>query len=469
MSLPGRTGCLTLLLFFATGLLPAQTAQTPWAIGLGGGMVQYLTHPSLPTLPSEGYFPGADISLNKYLNGAFDFRTSLAFGPEVRFPGYGDAIVSGYYLDMSYQLRFKVNNGLFLRESSFLGPYAVIGIGGSYVPGHPDAYVPLAGGIRFRLSPRASLQVETVRKLSLNKDQQQLAHAIAFIYNLPSSPAGTPPEEPEPASPLLATLLPSDTDQDGLVDGLDVCPDEAGPLSLDGCPEKETVTSLAVLDTAKTTGDPEIPLVVDEPEAITPLTDSLELVAEPLIAEEGAPGPLVPASGPERETEVPVEESPPTDNDWAVAEPEPQLPEKSEIEWALSDPESQPLEQGNLPSSVPAPAPLVEPEPEPILPVEVVVGTDRVSVTEEPVFEPQPDPMPCASAAEVVTDPVFFAYASDQLDATAKSRLDELAKVMKSCREAQLVLEGHTDDIGAENDNLVLSIMRAYHVKYYLV
>ncbi|MCB0851183.1 MAG: OmpA family protein, partial [Bacteroidetes bacterium] len=32
-----------------------------------------------------------------------------------------------------------------------------------------------------------------------------------------------------------------------------------------------------------------------------------------------------------------------------------------------------------------------------------------------------------------------------------------------------LVLKGHADARGAEKENLVLSIMRAYNVKYYLV
>ena len=59
---------------------------------------------------------------------------------------------------MNYQLRFKINNGVFMKENARIAPYLAFGIGGSYVQNNPDAYIPLGGGIRFRLGQRFSIR-----------------------------------------------------------------------------------------------------------------------------------------------------------------------------------------------------------------------------------------------------------------------------------------------------------------------
>ena len=459
-----------MLLLLLPGLLPAQTAQFPWAVSAGGGVARYLSHPGMPNTGSTAFFPGTEVAVTKYLNGAFDLRTALAFGPRVQYPGWGDALVSGHYLDMSYQLRFKVNNGLFLRESAFLGPYAILGVGGSYVPGHPDAYVPLGGGIRFRLHPRASVQVETVRKLSLNKDQQQLAHAIAFVYNLNTEPQPALPEEEMTEEQLLAALIPADQDGDGLVDQLDACPDLAGPLALDGCPEAEPLTEIALLDTVAPTADPEwVAEATPEPQP-EPLPEP-----EPeLPAWEPEPQPQVAFVEPEPEP-IPLQPEP-------IAEPEPALVLDTPDPFRPAQPEPTPAPAVALemPTEQPQEAEeswmevVEEPLPVQEEPAEVAEAESETpwQAPEPPALPVQPvrESLPCGQGYEAPKPaPVLFAYASDQLDPAAKDQLAQLAEMLKSCKQAQLVLEGHTDDIGAENDNLVLSIMRAYNVKYYLV
>lgn len=64
---------------------------------------------------------------------------------------------------------------------------------------------------------------------------------------------------------------------------------------------------------------------------------------------------------------------------------------------------------------------------------------------------------------------VYFDNASYELNAEAMSVLDRAAKLMRDNPSLDLQVMGHTDESGGERNNIVLSIQRAYKVKYYLV
>lgn len=64
---------------------------------------------------------------------------------------------------------------------------------------------------------------------------------------------------------------------------------------------------------------------------------------------------------------------------------------------------------------------------------------------------------------------VYFDNASYELNAEAMSVLDRAAKLMRDNPGLDLQVMGHTDESGGERNNIVLSIQRAYKVKYYLV
>jgi hypothetical protein len=163
-----RIANLLILLLFSIGLIPlngvAQTASNRWALSLGTGVATYQSFPNAGPSIAPMFDPIYAFSALRYLRGGFDFRTQIAASPKVRYPVSDAGRMTSNWMDMSYQLLFKLNNGVFFRENAFIGPYMVLGIGGSYVQNMPDAYVPLGGGIRFRLGPRSSIRVETIKK-----------------------------------------------------------------------------------------------------------------------------------------------------------------------------------------------------------------------------------------------------------------------------------------------------------------
>lgn len=64
---------------------------------------------------------------------------------------------------------------------------------------------------------------------------------------------------------------------------------------------------------------------------------------------------------------------------------------------------------------------------------------------------------------------LLFETKSDVIKQESYSSLNELGKVLIKDDKAKLYLEGHTDDVGNDNDNLDLSRRRAVSVKKYLM
>lgn len=77
---------------------------------------------------------------------------------------------------------------------------------------------------------------------------------------------------------------------------------------------------------------------------------------------------------------------------------------------------------------------------------------------------------PKADLTKALTfDNVNFATSSAQLTDGSKAQLDDLTKIMKAFPKVDVKIEGHTDNVGNEAANLMLSKSRAASVKTYLV
>ncbi|MEL6592474.1 MAG: OmpA family protein [Bacteroidota bacterium] len=435
--------CFVLLLMPMLG--QAQTKQDRWALSLGGGAIRYTSVPGLEQPPLPMYDPGIHLGATRYLRGGFDFRTQLAYVPQARIPLADGTRPTFGLIDMNYQLMFKFNNGVFMRESAFFAPYLVFGIGGSYASEIPDAYVPLGGGVRFRLGDRASLRLETVRKVSLNKQAEQLAHAVAFVYNLPGKERiPEDPQDLENAENLVASMIPQDRDQDGIMDIEDNCPDEPGVVRLNGCPENSTpsntVSKSPVIAEESKSGDP-----------LKNLEESLPKDQEELYAYAPLPKEVDP-SEPMGKVGSLAELSMPAESTMIVYESQPEARQK-EPQTATTSP-SGPT-NGRI---------IAEKE------LEEVVTDKLMKEVLSTNVRPEVD-SPCGDfgVAEGDMMPIQFPTNSYSLESESYSTLDRIAEAMQSCPNINLVLEGHADAMGTDDDNLVLSVMRAYNVKYYLV
>jgi len=71
----------------------------------------------------------------------------------------------------------------------------------------------------------------------------------------------------------------------------------------------------------------------------------------------------------------------------------------------------------------------------------------------------------------VITLPssVLFETGKNELLPSAKERLSEVSKALEQVGDRKIVIEGHTDDVGSDADNLELSKARANTVREYLI
>jgi len=124
----------------------------------------------------------------------------------------------------------------FLSSDSPVIPYASLGYGYVYEKAGHDVEVvnnlqaSPGLGVKLRLEDRAYLNWESQYRYSLSDDRHNLHHGLGFLYYL--GPRKTKKSKIRDTSKL-------DSDGDGIIDELDLCPQVAGLESLQGCPDKD--------------------------------------------------------------------------------------------------------------------------------------------------------------------------------------------------------------------------------------
>lgn len=445
-------------------MVQAQTYERRWALSVGGAALQYVAPTGTPTLVNPAWNAAGQISADRFLSGAFDFRARLTYSPAVAFPTSAESFSQTALWDMHYQMVFKVNNGVFMKQNAFIGPFASFGFGGSFAGTSPDAYVPLSAGMRLRVNDKMAFRLESMKKFSLNKDYQNVVHAVAFVYNLDTQAKETIEKDPEKVidNLMVQTPLPNDWDADGIADWLDECPQEAGYIHLQGCPaEDEEQTLLA--DATPVTPDAE-----NKPGAQV----STQAASQATLKEANQQAiPKAPGIFPY----VTYEEGEPFEVTHlsmladAKAAPKPAAKASQAGEWAdaeaiLAVPEAKTPPVATATSGSADGASDLQTSRsglQPVTPADPAAALALVSYG---------DAGPCGRPGETTeAGSIFFDPGADKLPNSAYPVLMEIAGQMKTCGDIRLVITGHADHSGNQRDNLVLSIMRAYNVKYYLV
>lgn len=110
----------------------------------------------------------------------------------------------------------------------------------------------------------------------------------------------------------------------------------------------------------------------------------------------------------------------------------------------------------------------MDPTPRPkasIPPPPKIIVADHASTKEIPLPRIEPPPI----GKRVRLDNIGFAFAKATLTPESKTELDELADMLIDYPKMQIEVEGHTDDVGSDASNLVLSQARAKAVVDFLL
>ncbi|WP_308239909.1 OmpA family protein [Hymenobacter sp. J193] len=260
----------------------AQTADRKTAISLTGNAFQYKGNfgSDFWKWGENKYGPG--ISINRYLSPGLDVLLS---GNYVEFKKTTSPLSGPYYgsnfatnvVNVNLGLKLKLNNGWALKEDAVIQPYLLAAPGWTYTSREgtinrdgaslntdsDKSYFDLFGaaGINFRLSEAVGLFVQTGQHIPLNAnidgdpardenkwDDRFLQHTagitIAFGKAKDTDNDGVPDRKDQcPDTPAGVAVdekgCPLDGDKDGVPDYQDKCPTEAGSKALEGCPDRD--------------------------------------------------------------------------------------------------------------------------------------------------------------------------------------------------------------------------------------
>ncbi|WP_461537561.1 OmpA family protein [Spongorhabdus nitratireducens] len=152
-----------------------------------------------------------------------------------------DVRVKNYRLDGFYDLS---------PWSDGLTPYIVAGIGEideavQHGKDRDDTRVNGGIGLRTALSPYLSLRgdVRAVRSLDYHQTESMLNVALTWTFGTPGKPAQQPAPAPAPAPAPEPVKQPLDSDNDGVIDSKDQCPDTAPGVVVNelGCAPAEKI------------------------------------------------------------------------------------------------------------------------------------------------------------------------------------------------------------------------------------
>ena len=219
----------------------AQTQDKQWGIGLGAGVYHN------DGVDKFGFMP--QFSIGRYINPSFDatFQTELGFLNEPDVDGSTDIA------NFSLNLKYKLNNGYIINESSGVKPYIYAGPTYLFDNHTEDIDVHAGVGSRFRISPSVDFFVEGgyIDGLELEGWGGKESHfkgtaGLVFSFREPKDSDGDgvwDRNDDCPDTPAGVAVdengCPLDTDGDGIPDYKDECPNEAGPAAFNGCPDTD--------------------------------------------------------------------------------------------------------------------------------------------------------------------------------------------------------------------------------------
>jgi OOP family OmpA-OmpF porin len=175
--------------------------------------------------------PGLALSYIQGLSNHVDLAGTMA-GSFVRvpLPGQATRAEEHFLLEGDASLNLKM-----LSDRYVFTPYLIAGAGASYYDGKFAAFMPFGGGLKVNFFDEAALFVTSQYRVPVTTENTN----YHFLYSIGF--AGIIGKKKE--QPLKEVAIPQqvkDTDNDGLTDDKDKCPQVAGVVKYEGCPVPDT-------------------------------------------------------------------------------------------------------------------------------------------------------------------------------------------------------------------------------------
>ncbi len=226
----------------------AQNPLRPDALSFKVLFVDYQSPVSGEYGDLRNYKNGFEVSLQRnlsdYINVSLPLRAGIA--------NFGDELRNDAFFSVGGQVQAQL-----WKAGKQAIPYLLGGAAAVYERNNSNfnIEVPVGLGVDIKMGKNAYFNIQLEYHIGLEDDRNNLQHGIGFKYligkksevpEVPLAPTdfdedGIPDEEDR--CPDIAGLIElngcPDTDGDGIADNEDQCPDFAGPVELNGCPDSD--------------------------------------------------------------------------------------------------------------------------------------------------------------------------------------------------------------------------------------
>ena len=118
----------------------------------------------------------------------------------------------------------------FMKPIEKIRPYALVGAGVvAFLNDDIDVQVPLGLGVDIRVAPGGYVNLQAEYRRSFIKEKSNFHYGIGFKY----FPGQAAPQQ------AMEVMKDKDSDMDGIIDKLDLCPDVFGLKAFNGCPDTD--------------------------------------------------------------------------------------------------------------------------------------------------------------------------------------------------------------------------------------
>jgi outer membrane protein OmpA-like peptidoglycan-associated protein len=411
----------------------SQTAEKPWAIGLGIHWASF-SNISLPLNDQfkDMKFQGGPIeaSISRYLTPYFNMQLTTGYLSLARgeFENYSITSKNYWYFDLDGQIKFL---GGAIKEDARITPYFYFGFGDQQMNETNDLKAQTGLGIDLKIVDNLALYARADYVFTTNKDGISYIHPHAglkyrFTCKKDMDKDGIIDEEDRcPEVYGLASLQGCpDKDGDGIADMDDKCPDVKGLAAFHGCPDKD--------------GDG----ITDADDRCPDAAGSKALNGCPDKDKDGIAD--IDDNCPEVAGIAKFKGCPDTDGD-GIMDKEDECPTVAGLAAFKGCPDADGDGIQDKDDKCPTVAGTIANKGCP----------EMTQVEKEQVIK--------------IGKAIYFATGKDIIKKESEGPLDELVVILNRYPKMQMQIEGNTDDVGNDDKNLKLSQDRAAAVKKYLV
>ncbi len=206
----------------------AQNPSFPYGLSFKALFMDYQSQNGGSISEFKSYHHGFEISVQKKLQDNINIVVPIKAGVVS-----GSNSESNIYHKTVYGVDAQVQY-LFYQPDTRVTPYVLAGLGAVMEDeGKFNMQIPFGVGVYFKVRENAFINWQSEFRYSLEDDRNNLHHGIGFTY-LFGNPA-TKEEKEEKEDDITI----QDSDGDGLEDDIDLCPQVAGPKELRGCPDMD--------------------------------------------------------------------------------------------------------------------------------------------------------------------------------------------------------------------------------------